>query len=284
MKASELKFTFILALTVLFEAQLAHGQDHGHLRIAAYSTNQGAQLYFYNGADFASTSGYVKTLVFTNSGRYAGYYQQNITLTVQAATPLYSGPEPDAPALGSYIRAKILSVKGPADSAFAFWENGATNPTISLVSGESGTNSFNVTQTDGSPGADPFGHIHGRRFTATRPGNYTVAFQAFDATTNGTSGGPIHTPSEIIQVSFQAGVIIESVEPDFEEGHVHVRFGAAAGFSWQVEYSRVLGAQADWQPAENPVNGNDYFIEVIHELAPGTQRFYRVTGTPLPPP
>jgi hypothetical protein len=284
MKLSNLKICLTLALAVPFGVQYSHGQDHGHLRIAAYGTNQGTQLYFYNGADFASTSGYVKTLVFTNSGRYADTYQQNITLTVQAATPSYSGPEPDAPALGSYIRARILSVTGPADGAFAFWENGATNPTISLVNGESGTNSFNVTQTDGSPGADPFGHIHGRRFTATKPGIYTVAFQAFDASTNGTGGGPIHTPSEIIEVNFQAGVIIESVEPDFEEGHVHVRFGAMAGFSWQVEYSRLLGAEADWHPAENPVNGNDYFFELIHELAPGTQRFYRVTGTPLPPP
>jgi hypothetical protein len=282
MKISHLKIIFGLA--TLVGVRCVQGQDHGHLRIGAYSTSQGAQLYFYNRADFASASQYVKTLMFTNSGRYAGYYQQNITLTVQAATPSYSGPEPDAPALGSYIRARILSVKGPAGGEFSFWDVGATNPTIRLASGETGTNSFNVTQTDGSPGADPFGHIHGRRFAATTQGRYTVAFQAFDASTNGTGGGPIHTPSEIIEVTFQGGVNIESVEPDFEEGHVHVRFGAMAGFSWQVEYSRVLGPQADWRPAESSVTGNDYFFEVIHELAPGTQRFYRVTGTPLPPP
>jgi hypothetical protein len=283
MKASHTKIAFSLVLASLAGAGHVQGQDHGHLRIGAHGTNQGSQLYFYNGGDFASASHYVKTLVFTNSGRYAGYYQQNITLTVQAATPSYSGPEPDAPALGSYIRARLLSVKGPGGE-FSFWETGATNPTIRLVSGETGTNSFNVTQTDGSPGADPFGHIHGRRFTTTTPGLYTVAFQAFDVSTNGTGGGPIHTPSEIIEVTFQGGVNIESVEPDFEDGHVHVRFGAMAGFIWQVEYSRALGPQADWRPAESPVTGNDYFFEVIHELPPGVQRFYRVTGTPLPPP
>src|SRR5262245_6786843 len=157
-----------------------HAQDHGHLRIAARAPVPGTQLYFYNGPDFATNSSYVKTLVFTNDGRYSNYFQGNVTLTVQAVTPDYGGPEPDAPALGSYIRARILSVTGPPGGEFAFWETGATSPTITVAAGQTGTNSFNVTQTDGSPTADPFGHIHGRRMTLTKPGIYTVAFQAFD--------------------------------------------------------------------------------------------------------
>jgi hypothetical protein len=274
--------TSVLALIICTCSATA--QDHGHLRIAAHSTNPGAQLYFYNGADFASASRYVKTLVFTNAGKYSNYFQQNITFTVQAATSAYGGPEPDAPALGSHIRARILSVQGPDGGEFGFWESGATTQTISLGSGESGTNSFHVSQTDGSPGADPFGHVHGRRFTATQPGIYTVAFQAFDASTNAPNGGPIHTPSEIIHIRFQAGVNVLSVEPDFEEGHVHVWFGAMAGFSWQLEYSETLGPGGAWFPAEEPRAGNDYFIELRHERPPAAQRFYRVTGTPLPPP
>src|SRR6185503_135719 len=113
MKSSRLQITIALLFQLLIHAGTLRAQDHGHLRIAAYSTNQGAQLYFYNGADFARTSSYVKTLVFTNSGTYAGYYQQNITFTVQAATPAFSGPEADAPAFGAYVRARILSVQGP---------------------------------------------------------------------------------------------------------------------------------------------------------------------------
>jgi hypothetical protein len=285
---STLPRTTTLALACLSLGWMAGGhvcaQDHGHLRIAALSTNHGSALYFYNGADFARTSSYVKTLVFTNSGTYAGYFQQNITFTVQAATAAFSGPEPDAPAFGAYIRARMLSVQGPAGGMFSFWNTGATNPTISLLCGETGTNSYNVTQTDGSPTADPYGHVHGRKFTATKPGIYTVAFQAYDDSTNGPAGGPIHTPSGVIEVRFQAGVNIESVEPDFEDGHVHVRFGATAGFMWQVEYSRQLGPQAEWFPVENPVSGNDYFFEKTHELSPGTQRFYRVIGIPVTPP
>lgn len=76
---------------------------------------------------------------------------------------------------------------------------------------------------------------------------------------------------------------IQSVEPDYEEGHVHVRFGATAGFSWQMEAINSLGTQADWQPAGTPFTGNDYLIELIHEGSPGEQRFYRVKGTPVTP-
>jgi hypothetical protein len=276
MKSSILKITLLLTLALSLCAPRLHGQDHGHLRTAAYGIGQGAQLHFYNGADFATTSRYVKTLVFTNSGRYSNYFQGNITLTVQAATANYGGPEPDAPALGSYIRARILSVNGPVGGAFGFWEAGATHPTISLFSGETGTNSFHVTQTDGSPGADPFGHIHGRRFTATKPGLYTVSFQTFDASTNGLSGGPIHAPSEIIGIYFQAGVNLQFIEPD--EDHTHVHFAAPAGFSWQVEASNTLAPQAHWTPVGNSVRGDDYLHEVLDPQPVQGSRFYRLMG------
>ncbi|MCI0744386.1 MAG: hypothetical protein L0Y58_03170 [Verrucomicrobia subdivision 3 bacterium] len=255
-------------------------QDHGHLRIGAASTNQGAALYFFNGADFATNSLYVKTLIFTNAGRYAGYYQGNITLTVQAATPDYAGPEPDAPALGSYIRARILSVTGPAAGAFAFWETGATTPTISVATGQTGTNSFNVTQTDGFPGADPFGHVHGRRLAVTKSGIYAVTLQAFDTSTNGLIGGPIHTPSEPITVYFQGGVNIQSIEPDTSSDVIRVRFGALAGFNWSVQYTPDL--TNTWQ-STHPVMGNDAFIESMHQTPLGQRNYYRLLGTPIEP-
>jgi hypothetical protein len=86
-----------------------------------------------------------------------------------------------------------------------------------------------------------------------------------------------------LPVWFQAGVNIVEVEPDYEEGHVHVRFGAEAGFSWQVEFSTNLGPAAVWLPAGNPVTGADVVSERIHDLPPGVQRFYRVKGTPVTP-
>ena len=140
-----------------------------------------------------------------------------------------------------------------------------------------------MSQNNGSPGSDPYGHIHGRRFTATTPGVYKVTLQAVDTSTNGTSGGPIHRPSEELPVCFQAGVNVVEVEPDFEEGHVHVHFGGRRGYTWQVESTEFLGEKADWQPAGNPIVGDDVFIQTIHEGDPGMQRFYRVKCTPIIP-
>jgi hypothetical protein len=263
-------------------APSAQGQ-HTHLNVGAAGRTQNAPLIWANGGDFIATSGYVNTLSYTNGGRFAGYYNGNITLTGLPATPPNAGPDPAAAALGAYLQFSIACLNGPPGGAFGFWDVGSTNPSISLFSGETSTNLWRITEGDGTPGSDPYGHIHGRRFSATAPGLYQVAFTAFDTSTNGAGSRPIHTPSQALAIWFQAGVQIQSIEPDYEDGHVHVRFGAAVGFSWQMESSKVLGTQADWQPAGTPFTGNDYLIELIHEGAPGVRRFYRLKGTPIEP-
>src|SRR5215510_9334827 len=114
--------------------------DHGHLNAGAVGTKQNDKLIFDNATDFAASSGYVKTLTFTNSGTYAGYFQGNITLTALAQTPGNAGPVPNAPALGSFIQAQLVSVEGPEGGAFSFWDTDATSATITLSSGQTGTN------------------------------------------------------------------------------------------------------------------------------------------------
>ncbi len=185
----------------------AWGQ-HGHLNAGALGTAQGDALYFANGSIFAVESGYVKELTFTNSGTYAGFYQGNISLTALPATINNGGPVPNAPAPGSFVETRIESVTGPAGGTFNFWEDGATSPTIGLATG-SVTPSMLWPLSDaslgaGQPGADPFGHLHGRRFTADVAGTYTVGFRLFDTSMNGADGGPIHAPSETLFINFAA--------------------------------------------------------------------------------
>jgi hypothetical protein len=266
---------FILcAISLLCLKPTLFAQDHGHLQIAARAPIEGAQLYFYNGLDFRTNSYYVKTLDYTNSGRYSGYYQGNITLTVQATTPPFGGPETDAPALGAYVRANIAAVEGPPGGAFGFWEAGAISPTINVAVGTTNAASFNVTQTDGSPGSDPFGHIHGRRMSASKAGIYVVTFRAFDASTNGIGGGPIHTPSDPIRVYFEAGVNIASIEAD--DDHTQIRFGCPVGANWQIEATDALIPNAVWDSIGSPLVGSDYFVEVREERAVNANRFYRI--------
>ncbi|MGC3956618.1 MAG: hypothetical protein QM813_01175 [Verrucomicrobiota bacterium] len=232
----------ILVGLSLISSLVSQAQDHGHFNIGAISTAQNDPLIFANRDIFDTTTNYVKTLTFTNGGPYAGYYQGNITLTGLAATEAHAGPDDFAAALGTQIHAQLVAVAGPAGGAFAFWETGATSPTISLACGTTGTNTWRVSENDGSAGSDPYGHIHGRRFTATKPGIYTVSFRAFDFSTNGISGGPIHTPSDVVQVYFQAGVNIKSIALNADQ--TDITFSAPAGKAWVLDTSDNVATNA----------------------------------------
>lgn len=257
----------------------ALAQDHGHLNVGALGKQQDSALTFANGNDFIATSGYVKTLEYTNAARFAGYYQGNITLTALPTTVEHAGPDPAAAAPGSFIKFRASCSIAPPGGSFGFWNTGSTEPSLSLTNGESSEILWDLSQNDGSPGSDPYGHIHGRRFTATKPGLYGIEFTAVDTSTNGVGGGPIHKPSTPLGIWFQAGVFIEEVEPDEEEQHVHVLFGAQAGYVWQVESRSAFDALSPWQPVGDSVVGTDYFAEVLDLGDPGEQRFYRLKGT-----
>jgi hypothetical protein len=192
-------------------AHAATAQDaHGHLNAGATGQAQGDRLTFANGNIFSSESGYVKELPLASSGKYSGYYAANITFTALATTIDNGGPVAGAPAPGSFIMAGIQSVEGPAGGRFGFWDSAATAPTIEYSVGYEATTPTSLWSLSdasigaGAQGADPFGHIHGRSFTATMPGDYTVSFQLFDLSIHGAGGGPIHTPSELLSIRFTA--------------------------------------------------------------------------------
>jgi len=52
-----------------------------------------------------------------------------------------------------------------------------------------------VSESDGSPGSDPYGHIHGRVYSFSKPGYYRATWQFVDTSTNGPDGGPVDLPS-----------------------------------------------------------------------------------------
>lgn len=183
----------------------AHNAAAQHLEVGAAGQNQGDQLT-WDTHELGDVGTFVKQLTLATSGRYAGFYNGNITLTAHHATDV------GGPALGSFIVAEIVSVAGPAGASFGFWEGvdlgGGVTPTFSIATGSDNL-SLRYVLSDASlgaglPGQDPFGHLHGRRFTATELGLYTIGFRAHDTSANGLNGGPIHTSSEIIYVNFAA--------------------------------------------------------------------------------
>jgi hypothetical protein len=131
------KFVSYLTLFVVSNlcGQIANAQDHGHLNVGAVGKNQNDALMFDESEIFDTASGYVKTLIFTNSGRFAGYYQGNITLTALSITPTHTAYSPEAPAAGSWIFGGIASVEGPEGGAFGFWDTGTIAPSITVPCG-----------------------------------------------------------------------------------------------------------------------------------------------------
>jgi PEP-CTERM motif len=191
-----------LALVTLLVA--SPGLQAQHVNAGAISQSQGSQLIWANGADYVNTSGYVRPLAFATTGTYAGLWNSSgPTLTALSSTN-------GGASLGSFLSAEIVSVEGPAGATFAWYEGvdqgGGPTPAFSALTGSSGLSfQFDLSDTlngAGQPGGDPFGHLHGRRWTFTDEGTYTIGFRVLDTSANGLGGGPIHTPSEILYMNF----------------------------------------------------------------------------------
>ncbi|HTD65212.1 MAG TPA: PEP-CTERM sorting domain-containing protein [Candidatus Limnocylindria bacterium] len=193
-----LPLLYLLAMAAPVRAQ--------HFNAGAITRDQGAQLYWANGAAFAASSGYVQSMTFADSGTYANYYGSGLSLTALPTTVANGGPVAGSAALSSFISVRMTLFSAPEGASFAFWDTGSLTPTYNLSAG--GTSpmwalsdaSLGAGQLDG----DPYGHIHGRRFTATMPGAYSIGFELFDTSGNGIGGDFIHPPSDMFTMNFQA--------------------------------------------------------------------------------
>lgn len=274
----------VTAIGALALAVSAPAQDHGHLYISAYSQQPGAQLYFDNGAIFELASGYVKTLLLNTNptSRYLGRYDGNITVTPRSNNILRGADYgPNAAAPGSVIHFQIALVEGPGGGVFEFWENTGTEPAVRVPVGVGDTNLVKVSQSSGAPGEDPWGHIHGRRFTATAPGLYHVTFVAFDLSTNGIAGKSNHLGSEAITIAFQAGFVIRSIART--NNTATIRFGTALTHDFTVQASTNLLSSNDWVNISAKLRGTDYFQTVQDPNATNAARFYRILTEPFVP-
>jgi hypothetical protein len=262
------KTLVLVAIGVSFACGL--NAQHLHFVAGVEAPIPGAKLLAVNSNDFVLDSGYVRTMTLATTGARAGLWSVSHPFIVAAATP---PAEEGAPAFGSWIHMGMVSATGPAGGELAFWEVNATSPTIRLRVGETGTNLWHISENDGSPGSDPYGHIHGRNFTASKPGLYIIAFRFVDRSTNGIGGGPIHTPSELIYVAFQADITLS--QPAKQADAFTVRVGTQLGRSFTLEYTSDLGPAATWVTGAS-VSGNDHFQVLTDNGAGGERRFYRV--------
>jgi hypothetical protein len=136
-----------------------------------------------------------------------------------------------------------------------------------------GTNCLVISENSGESGADPYGHIHGREFTTSAPGTYTVGFRVIDICTNGLGGGPIQSPSDVLSVRFQAGLRIESIQSFINR--VAVSFRSPPGISNLLETTDST-ASSKWLPVATPLRGNNNLQSFTDTNAPIGNRWYRI--------
>jgi len=236
--------------------------QHIHVNAGATNITQDAQLYFPNGSIYNTNAGYDVYLSFTNSGAFANLYQgAGVTFTALASTPDNGGPAFGHAADGAFLQLQFVSMSGPPGGVFGVWMQDEADPSSNYslftlpVRTSNGTNLLALSESDGSPGSDPYGHIHGRTFTATKPGLYTLGCRILDTSTNGLGGGPIHTPSALYYFYFQAGPTISSWA--MNSNSFGVTFGTAVGKTYYVESTPNLAA-ANWTTFAGPFTGNNY--------------------------
>jgi len=260
--------------------------------VGATANTPGAMLEYAPGAeDFTTNSGFVFSLDAGDAdGPYSGYFfTSDQVWEALPATPDNGGPDPDAAAPGTYIQVKLLSVQGPAGASFGFWEtplNGldSTNLTWSVLVPFQGTNLIHVSESDGSPGSDPYGHIHGRIYSVTKPGFYIATWQFVDTSTNGVGGGPVDLPSALFATYYQAGLTIAAVKMDTNGANIF--FAAPSNqpddlstppSNYQLESSSSLGSAANWQPVGGVIVGDDT-LHVVTVPATNSAAFFRLSA------
>lgn len=259
--------------------------QHEHVNAGAIG-GAGSQLYFVNGANFATNSGYVLELTLATNGPFVGLYSGALTFTALPATIFAGGPAFGHAQPGAYIEMKTVSVAGPGGGVFGFWledeDLGTAEKIFEVPVGTTnGVRMFNLTESDGAPDSDPYGHVHGRRFSLNEKGLYTIGFQLVDTSANGAGGGPVHQPSDIFYMHFRAGApefAIHSIVRATNSIIVYVE--TSVGSTYQLERATALsGTNTVWTPFGEPYTGQDGLHGFEDPDVSAPQRFYRLKVT-----
>ena len=190
---------------------------------------------------------------------------------------------------GAWIWAEIVSVSGPSGANFGFWEEDWSfsndTPTRSFATNQpTGNYSFVLSEGFDDAGEDPFGHIHGRSWTADKPGVYVVGIRFVDLSTSGPGGGPWHAPSQVYNFRFEAG---PKFEPTMERsgntvtltwpglmGHYAVD-ALQTGIVFTVQRANSL-SPSTWTNIGTVTGGTAPTVTFTDPAASGTQALYRL--------
>ncbi len=273
--------TTLLFLALAMTHALAH-EDH-HLDGGASAQTPGSPLVFSNGNDFSTESGWVMFLDGKDStGMW--YVGDELTVTSLSGSASTGGPAPGRAANGAFLQLQFLAVEGPAGSQMRISQEEFTpdeEPTGNIlqlldlpVGPVVGDQKIPITEGEGSPGSDPFGHIHGRQFWADRPGLFTATVRLVDTSTNGPGGGPIHIPSAPLSIYFQADDTVQIAYTS--AGGAELVFAVRELETVALESSPQLGAGAAWTEVYRNEASDDSHVNRWPLMPGDTARFFRL--------
>lgn len=169
------------------------------------------------------------------------------------------------PPNGAMVRIDLISVSGPAGGSFSFWEAGAASPTWTRSSAWTSSPSDHPSLSASEDGTG-YGHIHGRAFSASKPGDYDVTFQAVDTTGS-------YLPSSTFVIRFTA------IQPpqlliSTQNGALNLSFTSRIDLSYDLQSSTTLQS-ASWTTI-GTLDGTGGTVEFSEPLNNRPRIFFRL--------
>jgi hypothetical protein len=246
----------ILPILLLATASVSDAHDHVEVGLSSSSSTQLA----IDGPAYQLAT-YVPSQEFFSSYRplvSTGAHFAELTFTTETNAI--------DPAAGADPRIEVVSVIGPQNATFSFWEVGSTTPTWTRATGwnssQSSAPSFPVIQNGDN-------HLHGRAFSADKPGLYQVTFRAVDG--NGT-----YSTSANLTITFNAQQPPQ-LSIGVASGNTTLSFTSCDGLTYdlQVCTDLVSGVWTNVTP-HTRLNGDGSVITMIDTMAGRAKAFYRL--------
>lgn len=245
-------------LPILLLATASVSDAHYHVEVGL-SSSSGTQLAMDGPAYQLAT--------YIPSQEVFSFYRPSVSIGAHFAELTFT-TETDAidPANGANPRIEVVSVIGPQNATFSFWEVGSTAPAWTRATGwnssQSSAPSFLVIQNGDN-------HLHGRAFSADKPGRYQVTFRAVD-------DNDIYSPSADQTIVFNAQQPPQ-LSISVASGNATLSFASRYGLTYDLQVCTDL-ASGVWTNVEphTRLNGNGSVIPMIDAMAGRAKAFYRL--------
>jgi len=249
----------LLSLFLAATSQLAWG-IHDHIEVRQVPGNPSQLGIIVTGTNLTPVATYFPLGQSPSLNLYAfpgGAYATELTFSAFEATSATLGT--------AFVRVDILAVSGPAGGTFSFWEDGATSPTWTRPVGWS-TAGADKPSFDISEDNTGYGHIHGRAFTTSQPGIYSVTFQVVDTLGHYTASAPFVVQfTAISPPQLSISKVGLSIKLDFT---------SRDGLVYDIQSSTNLNPN-DWTTIDT-LDGDGGALQFTDPIAGRARVFYRL--------